>query len=188
MIIGESLYSKMPEHLRELFVKLPNRGSDEVVAGFPVTTGSKATQRNMKPAGKQGKTYGLSDYANRYTSGEHYGDTGSAARFFYTAKASARERNAGLPEGMVNNHPTLKPLSLTEYLARLIVPPKSYRQEAKLLVPYSGSGSEMVGAVLAGWENVDGIEMGEDYIEIAKRRVAYWNKNDYSAPPLLAEL
>jgi site-specific DNA-methyltransferase (adenine-specific) len=53
------------------------------------------------------------------------------------------------------------------YLARLIMPPRPGR----ILVPFAGSGSEMVGALLAGWSDVMGIEREAEYVEIARRRV-----------------
>ena len=138
-----------------------------------------------------------------------YGDSGGASRFFYTAKASRREREAGL-EGLPerdkanqygdglnsatkvrtaeqaedgvdrgtarNHHPTVKPLSLCEYLARLILPPAAYRDTARLLVPFAGSGSEMIGALQAGWRNVEGIEKEAEYVEIARRRLDWWQR------------
>lgn len=81
-----------------------------------------------------------------------------------------RAKNPAHPQA--NIHPTVKPLSLCEYLARLIVPPKEYRTEARLLVPFSGSGSEMIGALMAGWRNVVGIEIEREYVEIAAGRIA----------------
>ena len=90
-----------------------------------------------------------------------YRDTGGPSRFFYCAKASKSERGDG------NNHPTVKPLKLIEYLARLILPP----QGGKLLVPFSGSGSEMLGARNAGWKDVTGIEQSHEYAAIARRRL-----------------
>lgn len=114
------------------------------------------------------------------------------SRFFYCSKASKSERNAGLEgfedriaggmqgraDGSLagpivynkNVHPTVKPLSLTKYLATLIKPPTGGR----LLVPFSGSGSEMIGALQAGWEYVEGVELTEEYIPIAEARIAYW--------------
>lgn len=127
---------------------------------------------------------------------------GEANRFFYTAKASKSERNAGLDgfeekvtkvtnmyemereNGTMrklatkkNHHPTVKPLALTKYLANLIRPPKGGR----LLVPFSGSGSEMIGALQAGWEYVEGVELTEEYIPIAEARIEYWLKKDKQA-------
>lgn len=69
-----------------------------------------------------------------------------------------------------NFHSTIKPLSLTKYLATLIKPPTGGR----LLVPFSGSGSEMIGALQAGWEYVEGVELTEEYIPIAEARIKHW--------------
>ncbi len=69
-----------------------------------------------------------------------------------------------------NIHSTVKPLSLTKYLATLIKPPTGGR----LLVPFSGSGSEMIGALQAGWEYVEGVELTEEYIPIAEARIKHW--------------
>ena len=44
----------------------------------------------------------------------------------------------------------------------------------RLLVPFSGVSSEMVGALLAGWEYVEGIEMGKEYCGIGEKRLQYW--------------
>ncbi len=147
-----------------------------------------------------------------------YADSGGASRFFYCAKASKSERDAGLdeieprtighnlstnacarcgkrvkangsgdkcecgdlretikvPTASRNHHPTVKPLAVCEYLARLILPPEGYRDAARLLVPFAGSGSEMVGALQAGWRNVTGIECEPEYVEIAERRLEHW--------------
>ena len=161
-------------------------GSDEVLGLFPQTKG--ATSRT------DGKGVGMFASGNK-EAGVIYPDSGSAARFFYCAKSSKSERNAGL-EGFEpvitndgrekdidnafqrgttlrsNHHPTVKPLSLTKYLATLIKPPTGGR----LLVPFSGSGSEMIGALQAGWEYVEGVELTEEYIPIAEARIAYWVK------------
>jgi len=94
-----------------------------------------------------------------------FGDSGGASRFFYCAKASKTERGEG------NTHPTVKPLKLIEYLARLILPPERDTPR-RLLVPFSGSGSEMLGALAAGWDEVIGIEREAAYVKIAKRRIA----------------
>ena len=88
------------------------------------------------------------------------------SRFFYCAKASKKERNEGVEH---NNHPTVKPIALCEYFAKMILPPK----EHKLLVPFSGSGSEVIGALKAGWKDVTGIEISDEYVEIAKKRIEH---------------
>ena len=69
-----------------------------------------------------------------------------------------------------NHHPCVKPIRLTEWLARLILPPER-PEPRKILVPYCGSGSEMIGAMLAGWDEVWGIERQTQYVEIAKKRI-----------------
>lgn len=128
---------------------------------------------------------------------DNYGDSGGASRFFYTAKAAAWEREAGLSEGRMqqlrtnydksardahgndsghprrNAHPTVKPIQLTEYLARLLLPPE-LDTPRRLLVPFSGSGSEMIGAALAGWDVATGVEREAEYVEIARARLAWW--------------
>lgn len=83
-------------------------------------------------------------------------------RFFWSSKASNRER------GSKNSHPTVKPIQLMRYLARLLLPPRPMR----ILVPFCGSGSEMLGAMLAGWPEVVGIELDEKNCEIARWRIA----------------
>lgn len=153
-----------------------------------------------------------------------YGDTGGPSRYFYrvadqidaadpvryVAKASRRERDAGL-EGMPlrlggsldggndtrngkdkpqlhpvhNPHPTIKPLALTRYLATLLLPPSEYAPR-RLLVPFCGSGSEVIGAIQAGWEDVTGIDLDAEYIDIARARVEYWSARP--AQPKLLEV
>jgi len=97
--------------------------------------------------------------------GAGYPDTGGASRFFYVAKASRAERNAGL-EG-VNNHPTVKPLSLMRQLARLTSTPTG----GVVLDPFMGSGTTGVAALQEGRSFV-GIEREAEYVEIARRRIA----------------
>ena len=165
-------------------------GSDEVEAVFPQTK----VEIHNKPASS---IFGNEDDGG--SRGFSVKDSGSASRYFYTAKAGKRERNAGL-EGFEerplenhsstfnvrmengvatnartdtarqNHHPTVKPLALTKYLATLIKPPTGGR----LLVPFSGSGSEMIGALQAGWSEVVGVELTEEYIPIAEARIKYW--------------
>ena len=84
-----------------------------------------------------------------------------ASRFFYCAKAGASER------GDSNNHPTVKPLKLMEYLIKLVMPPK----DGILLDPFSGSGTTILAAKRMGHRAV-GLEKSLEYCEIAKSRVA----------------
>ena len=73
-----------------------------------------------------------------------------------------------------NPHPTIKPIELTRWLASLLLPPNLYAPR-RLLVPFSGAGSEMIGGYLAGWEEITGIEMTEEYIPISEARIKFWN-------------
>ena len=159
-------------------------GSDEVEAVFPQSNGRYGAVNSGSVKFKPG------EYSDGQKDSGGIKDKGSASRFFYCAKASKSERNAGL-EGFeekmpwtvesgstlsdsklpnANHHPTVKPLSLTKYLATLIKPPIGGR----LLVPFSGSGSEMIGALQAGWEYAEGVELTEEYIPIAEARIEYW--------------
>lgn len=119
------------------------------------------------------------------------GDTGGASRFFYCPKAGSAERHAGVPDapgeqfshgdtlrkienkaGKGNNHPTVKPIKLIEYFAKLILPAASVSPR-RILVPFSGSGSEMIGCLQAGWDEVIGVEKDSKYCEIARYRLEY---------------
>lgn len=128
----------------------------------------------IDPKGKHGPNNGtgrfpgnvLMDETAFKAFGEQF-DGGVPPRLFYVAKPSAREMGAG------NSHPTLKPIRLNEYLARLLLCP---RKDAQLLVPFSGAGSEMIGAHFAGWPNVQGIELEKEYVAVAKRRLQHYTK------------
>ena len=123
------------------------------------------------------------------------GDSGGASRFFYCAKTSRREREAGLNDIPVqkankmgsfgdqsdygrhgdkgttllrNLHPTVKPIALFEWLIKLVT-----RQGQIILDPFLGSGTTMIAAHKAGRKCI-GIEKEWEYLGIAKRRVAFW--------------
>ena len=83
--------------------------------------------------------------------------------FFYCAKASAAERNRGLPDGMRNTHPTVKPLALMAYLCKLVAPPG-----AVILDPFMGSGS--TGVAAQRWRFI-GIDQDADAVAIARARI-----------------
>lgn len=92
-----------------------------------------------------------------------------AIRFFYAAKASKREREAGLvpPEGgkRANTHPTVKPVTLMQWLCRLTTP-----SGGLVLDPFMGSGSTGMACVYEGFRFI-GIEKDEAYFDIAARRI-----------------
>lgn len=74
-----------------------------------------------------------------------------------------------------NTHPTIKPISLARYLSMLLLPPDRYAPR-RLLIPFAGAGSEMIGAMLAGWEVVTGVELEANHVAIAEARLAYWHQ------------
>lgn len=99
-----------------------------------------------------------------------YGDEGGASRFFpcfYQAKAPRAEKNAGLPEGMRNHHPTVKSVALMRWLCRLVTPAGGL-----VLDPFAGSGSTGCAAVAEGFDFL-GIDRDPAYVEIAKHRLAH---------------
>ena len=124
----------------------------------------------------------------------------SPARFFYCAKASTSEREAGMEgedrewvdptreEGSAgrdnpragagrqgqraNAHPTVKPLDLMRWCVRLVTPPGGL-----VLDPFAGSGTTICAAVLEN-RNAIGIELSEDYCRIARQRVESWENSD----------
>ena len=130
-------------------------GSDEVVGLFPDTGKSGvAVRRN----GNQSK--GMFPVAIAEGSADvGFNDSGSAARFFYCAKANKKDRSDS------NTHPTVKPTDLMRYLCRLVTPPGGV-----VLDPFMGSGSTGKAALLEGFEFI-GIERDAEYIEIARARI-----------------
>jgi DNA modification methylase len=131
-------------------------GSDEVVGLFPSPHGAGSLRQNQRDT--TGEAKGM--FPAHGAGGHRFGDSGSAARFFYCAKASKKDRDEG------NGHPTVKPTDLMRYLCRLVTPP-----EGIVLDPFMGSGSTGKAAMLEGFDFV-GIEKEADYIKIAEARIA----------------
>jgi site-specific DNA-methyltransferase (adenine-specific) len=127
-------------------------GSEEVLELFPNTKSGSGNGNAKK--GEQSDNIPLrrGDLIPRK-------DHGSAARFFYCAKASKSERGDG------NNHPTVKPIKLMKYLCTLITPPNGI-----ILDPFMGSNTTGKAAKELGF-NFIGIELEEQYFEIAKERI-----------------
>ena len=138
------------ESARLLDEQAPNTG-----AFAPVKEGQKGfggeIYHKYKTSGDNGATF----YDNKL---------GGASRFFYCAKASAYERNAGLENK--NNHPTLKPVSLMRYLCKLTKTPTG----GVVLDPFMGSGSTGIACVLEGRDFI-GIELNKEYCDIAEKRI-----------------
>lgn len=98
-------------------------------------------------------------------------DIDEADPLFYCPKAGRAERDAGL-EGR-NPHPTVKPLSINRYLSGLLLPPAEYAPR-RIMVPFCGAGSEIIGALQAGWDEAHGIDFTPSYLDVARKRLYYW--------------
>jgi DNA modification methylase len=99
--------------------------------------------------------------------GNQRADSGGASRFFYSGKVTKTERHAGMPDGVINDHPTVKPSELMAYLIRLVCPPGGL-----VLDPFCGSGSTGLGAAKEGAAFV-GLDLTPEYVEIARHRLAH---------------
>jgi DNA modification methylase len=170
-------------------------GSDEVLQLFPDSKSSKTKTNDDR----------MNHNESMFIDGVHnaensYDDSGSAARFFYCAKANKKDRNEGLEhlptrrasamgydiglgeagEGMFkdrnpqkqNHHPTVKPTDLMRYLCRLVTP-----LNGTVLDPFTGSGSTGKAATLEGF-NFIGIEQSAEYVEIATARINHAKENN----------
>jgi DNA modification methylase len=171
-------------------------GSDEVLASFPDGPGQQFAGGPQH--GQKNCVNAYNDYGPRETLAPRSGG-GSAARFFYCAKASKEDRDAGLAghelrllalkdeltrgsthagdlgfnaaKKRSNHHPTVKPTALMRWLVRLITPPGGI-----VLDPFMGSGSTGKAALLEHARFI-GIEREPEYFEIAQARIDYIRKS-----------
>ena len=138
-------------------------GSPEVLAAFPDAPGQLAPTRGdnapMHNAIYGAMRHGTSSKAPRRDA------TASAARFFYCAKASPKDRSEGL-DGK-NPHCTVKPTALMRYLCRLVTPAGGL-----VLDPFAGSGSTGKAALLEGFDFL-GFELDPDYAAAAQARLEH---------------
>ncbi len=107
---------------------LVHDGSEEVIAAFPDAPGQQRDIDPHAPSSKPSVVYGKMNREGEALA-KRRDDSSSAARFFYSAKASARDR-------LGSNHPTVKPINLLRYFARLITPPGGV-----VLDPFAGTGT-----------------------------------------------
>jgi len=161
-------------------------GSDEVIEMFPQTNSGSLLKHHKRTGGKS--PIGTFEIRNRTGESEFLGDFGSAARFYYCAKASKEDRNAGLcgvdkqitDDGRNksidnaflrgetlrrNPHPTVKPTELMRYLCRLVTPTGGTIGDF-----FMGSGSTGRGAVLEGFNFIGGDKDPEN-IPLAEMRI-----------------
>lgn len=164
-------------------------GSDEVVALFPVTTSGSMNSATMRSAQDEPGSVCYGTFGGHIVGKDIVGSTGSAARFFYCAKASRADRNAGLASSEApavetdatmrecetadwsarngNHHPTVKPTDLMAYLVRLVTPPGGV-----VLDPFMGSGSTGKACMREGFQFI-GIDLGAEYVDIARARISH---------------
>jgi site-specific DNA-methyltransferase (adenine-specific) len=137
----------------------------DCVEGCPVAeldrqSGEGLSRVGRARAGLSGEGWGMTAGGTEHT------DAGGASRFFYVAKASTADRNAGLVWGR-NRHPTVKPVELMRYLVRLVTPPGGL-----VLDCFAGSGSTLVAAKLEGFRSI-GIERDRESVETCVRRLRW---------------
>lgn len=166
-------------------------GGEEALAAFPSAPGQLADASTNSEARKTQHVYGSmrrgrgnEPSADSENAGEvgfnmkpglRRLDEGSAARFFYTAKASASDRGHeewdALPlfgdaaGTFKNSHPTVKPLALMRYLLTLVS-----REGSLILDPFMGSGSTLVAGKQLGRRMI-GTEIDVTYADISVRRL-----------------
>jgi DNA modification methylase len=137
-------------------------GSEEVLEAFAaygeLKSGAGAVKR-ATAAGHQANAYGKESRAIGTPMISH-ADSGSAARFFYSAKADAEDR-------LGSKHPTVKPVDLMAYLCRLVTPPGGL-----VLDPFAGSGTTGMACLREGF-NCILIEREAEYIADINRRLAH---------------
>lgn len=177
-------------------------GSDDVVAAFPNAPGQRGDHAKCRqsPNGIFGRMRPALDHAGR-------GDIGSAARFFYTAKASQWDRNGGL-DGL-NDKPSAASEFRPNHAEKAALgedgnpygrwsPKKNIHPTVKptdlmqylcrlvtpsngiVLDPFTGSGSTGRAAILEGFSFI-GCELSEEYAEIARGRISYVEQHKHKA-------
>jgi DNA modification methylase len=181
---GEGRNGEMSEASGRFPANFIHDGSEEVLALFPDSDGSGSARTLNR--GQRDDGWGMADEPGLLRDA----GSGSAARFFYCAKASRDDRDEGLdgfelhePDhgrgntagGLQvsnsknprrNTHSTVKPTDLMRYLCRLITPPNGI-----VLDPFTGSGSTGKAAMAEGFRFI-GIEREAEYIEIARARIS----------------
>ncbi len=145
------------QHVGRFPANLIHDGSDGVEEIFPHTKSGTLSGNTIKAHdGFEGKSFKRKETTSQHRKSSE----GSASRFFYCAKTSKKERGEG------NNHPTVKPIALMEYLCRLVTQPNGV-----ILDPFMGSGSTGLAALNEKFRFV-GIELDCEYYKIAEDRIS----------------
>lgn len=183
---GSSNFAATPGARSDTQARFPanviHDGSEEVLAGFPVTRSGLMKGGTMRAAQDEPGSVVYGVYGGPAVNQDTYADSGSAARFFYCAKADRNDRHHGLEmpesitshgarprdaenaEGKGNHHPTVKPTDLMQYLCRLVTP-----TDGLILDPFLGSGSTAKAAMIERFRII-GIEIDPEYVKIAEAR------------------
>jgi len=110
-------------------------------------------------------------------------EEGEIDLYIYCPKVTRAEREAGMHENesndrklnnktnYYNSHPTVKPISLNTHILKLFKTPNKQR----ILIPFAGSGSEIIGAIKAGFTDWQACEINPEYVSIAETRIKYWS-------------
>jgi site-specific DNA-methyltransferase (adenine-specific) len=147
-------------------------GSAEVVGMFPQSNGQQAAVTGYEPSSKTNAIYGQ---FNGRPATEPRNDSGSAARFFYSAKADGDSR-AG------SKHPTVKPVDLMQWLIRLVTP-----RNGLVLDPFAGTGTTAEAALYEGMRCIL-VEKEAEYIDDIRRRLSLYGMGSSQRTYELAKL
>ena len=138
-------------------------GSEEVIDEFKKFGEDKGAKAPVKTEKGDFMFYDHK-YGKRGDDGESFkGDTGTAARFFYCAKANKKEKGD-------SKHPTVKPVKLMRYLVRLVTP-----KDGIVLDPFAGTGTTGEACILED-RNYYLIEAEESYIKDIENRINKYNR------------
>jgi site-specific DNA-methyltransferase (adenine-specific) len=152
-ISGKRLPDELDPNVGRWPANVCHDGSAEVVRAFPPETGkSNGTEVGNFSGWKKESGEKIKDIG--------FGDSGSAARFFYSAKADADDR-------LGSKHPTVKPVDLMRWLVRLVTPPGG-----TCLDPFAGSGTTGMACMAEGFDCIL-VEQDAESIADIKRRIEH---------------
>jgi site-specific DNA-methyltransferase (adenine-specific) len=172
------LWRRAPDHPdgweivdRETWKRLGDEAAEKAKGtdGYRERMAEGYMRREEIPAAERG-VYGSNRVANRHREMKtrQVLDVDRLDAAAYLDAARARVRTAGNP------HLAVKSLDGNAYLAKLLLQPVVNGVKPRLLVPYAGTGSETIGAMLGGWEIMDAFEASPQWNEVHKARFDFW--------------
>jgi len=111
------------------------------------------------------------DQADYFLSERWDADEAEHTSVMYGKKSLGTERKMAIDENV--SHPTIKPIAMNMWLAKLLLPPAKFAPR-RILVPFGGVMSESIAAILAGWEQVVSVEINKDYATAGANRANWW--------------